>query len=56
MEEMDLKRGKEKLDDEVITKEIPKEKITASSNLQEVEDEYLREGLFILSDLIFSVG
>jgi carboxyl-terminal processing protease len=52
MEEAELKRGKEKLGNEVITKE----KVTASSDLQEIDDEYLREGLFILSDLISSIG
>lgn len=52
MEESDLKREKKSLETQIVNKE----KITASSDLQEVDDEYLREGLFILSDLISTVG
>lgn len=52
MEQADLNREKQALETEVVNKE----KITASSDLQEVEDEYLREGLFILSDLISTIG
>lgn len=52
MEESDLKREKQSMETQIVNKE----KITASSDLQEVDDEYLREGLFILSDLISTVG
>jgi carboxyl-terminal processing protease len=52
MDEAELRRGKQSLDAQL----VDKEKITASSDLQEIEDEYLREGLFILSDLIRTIG
>ena len=52
MEQDDLDRGKATLGGQV----VGKEKVTATSDLQEIEDEYLREGLFILSDLISNVG
>jgi carboxyl-terminal processing protease len=48
MEASDLKRGQESID----TKLVGKEQKPATSNLKDVDDEYLREGLFILSDLI----
>ena len=50
MEEADLKRGQEKID----TKLVGKDQIPMASDLNDVDDEYLREGLFILSDLITS--
>lgn len=48
----ELKRDSKPLNTQIINKD----KITASSELLEVEDEYLREGLFILSDLISTIG
>jgi carboxyl-terminal processing protease len=53
MADAELKRGKESIGTQVINKET---KISASSDLQEIDDGYLREGLFILSDLISSIG
>lgn len=53
MADADLKRGKEGIGTPVINKE---QKVSASSNLQEIDDGYLREGLFILSDLISTIG
>lgn len=52
MEAADLKRGQENID----TKLVGKDQLPVNSDLKEVDDEYLREGLFILSDLIASVG
>lgn len=48
MEEAELHRGKTKLDTKLVGKEEP----AVKTNLNELDDEYLREGLFILSDLI----
>ncbi len=48
----ELKRDKQKLDGEFVNKE----QVSVSSDLLEIEDEYLREGLFILSDLISTIG
>jgi carboxyl-terminal processing protease len=49
--EAELKRGgNSKLD----TKIVGKEKTEYTSDLHEIDDEYLREGLFVLSDLITS--
>jgi carboxyl-terminal processing protease len=50
MEEADLKRGQQKLD----TKLVGKDQAPVSSELKDVDDEYLREGLYILSDMITS--
>jgi carboxyl-terminal processing protease len=50
MQETDLKRGQENID----TKLVGKDQAPVSSELKDVDDEYLREGLFILSDLITS--
>lgn len=52
MEAADLKRGQENID----TKLVGKDQLPVNAELKEVDDEYLREGLFILSDLIASVG
>ena len=52
MEAADLKRGQENID----TKLVGKDQAPVNTDLKEVDDEYLREGLFILSDLIASVG
>ncbi len=48
----ELKRDKQKLDGEIVNKE----QVSVSNDLLEIEDEYLREGLFILSDLISTIG
>jgi carboxyl-terminal processing protease len=48
MEEAELNRGQTKLDTELVGKEVP----AVETNLKDVKDEYLREGLVILSDLI----
>jgi carboxyl-terminal processing protease len=48
MEEDDLKRGQEKMDTKLVGKDQP----AVSTDLKEVDDEYLREGLRILSDLV----
>jgi carboxyl-terminal processing protease len=50
MEESDLKRGQENID----TKLVGKEQVPVKTDLKDVDDDYLREGLFILSDLITS--
>lgn len=52
MEAADLKRGQENID----TKIVGKDQAPVPADLKDVDDEYLREGLFILSDLITSVG
>jgi len=48
MDEAELKRGQTKLDTKMTEKEAP----VVKSNLNDVDDEYLREGLIVLSDLI----
>jgi carboxyl-terminal processing protease len=48
VDEADLKRGQEDLD----TKLVGKDQAPTPTTLKEIKDEYLREGLFILSDLI----
>lgn len=48
MEQADLKRGQQKLD----TKVVGKDQAPVINDLKDVNDEYLREGLFVLSDLI----
>jgi carboxyl-terminal processing protease len=48
----ELEREKQPLETQIVNKE----KITVSSEMLEVDDEYLREGLFILSDLISTIG
>jgi carboxyl-terminal processing protease len=50
MKEADLKRGQENIDTKLVGKDQP----PVSTDLKDVDDEYLREGLFILSDLITS--
>jgi carboxyl-terminal processing protease len=50
MDEADLKRGQENID----TKLAGKDQAPVTTDLKEVDDDYLREGLFILSDLITS--
>jgi carboxyl-terminal processing protease len=50
MKEADLKRGQENIDTKLVGKDQP----PVSTDLKDVDDEYLREGLFILSDLIAS--
>jgi carboxyl-terminal processing protease len=47
MDEADKKSQARKLNTKIAGKEIPQ-----SSDLNTVDDEYLREGLFILGDLI----
>jgi carboxyl-terminal processing protease len=48
MEDAALDRGQTKLDTKLVGKEEP----AVKTNISDVDDEYLREGLFILSDLI----
>lgn len=48
MEEAEKRAASSKLDTKIVGKESTK----ASSDLMELDDEYLREGLFVLSDLI----
>jgi carboxyl-terminal processing protease len=48
--EADLQRGQENIDTDI----AGKEQVLAPSDLKDVDDEYLREGLFILSELITS--
>jgi carboxyl-terminal processing protease len=50
IEDADLNRGQENID----TKLVGKDQAPLNVDLKEVDDEYLREGLFILSDLITS--
>jgi carboxyl-terminal processing protease len=47
MEEAEKRTAQSKLNTKIVGKERP-----ATSDLKELEDEYLREGLFILGDLI----
>ena len=49
MEEAEKKASVRKLSTKIAGKEAPR-----SSDLNDVEDEYLREGLFVLGDLITS--
>lgn len=48
MDEAELKRGQTKLDTKMTEKDAP----VVKSHLNDVDDEYLREGLIVLSDLI----
>ena len=48
MDDAELKRGQSKLDTKMTEKEAP----VVKSNLNDVDDETLREGLIVLSDLI----
>lgn len=50
IEEAELNRGKQNLD----TKLTGKDEVPVTSDLRDVQDEYLREGLIVLSDLITS--
>jgi carboxyl-terminal processing protease len=49
MEEAEKKAAARKLNTKLVGKEVPR-----SSDLHELDDEYLREGLFVLGDLITS--
>lgn len=51
--EMDEAEKKKALNDSMNTK-VPNKELPASSNLNDLDDEYLREGLFVLGDLISS--
>ena len=49
MEEAEKKAAARKMNTKLVNKEAPR-----TSDLQNVDDEYLREGLFVLGDLITS--
>lgn len=50
MQEAEVRRGQDKLD----TTLVEKEKTPVTADLKDVDDDYLREGLIVLSDLINS--
>jgi carboxyl-terminal processing protease len=49
MEEAEKRAAAAKLNTRIVNKEAPK-----TGDLQDLDDEYLREGLFVLGDLISS--